>query len=138
MMPHDPPNTPQLRRTARTGAGPDAEHRLKALARLDRLDALANRMDRAFRIPFTHIRFGWDSVVGLVPGVGDTAALIPSLYILHQAHDMGAPKPLLARMAGNIGIDWVVGLMPLVGDLLDIGVKSNTRNVALLRQHLGA
>jgi hypothetical protein len=106
------------------------------LRRLDRLDALAARMDRAFRIPFLPIRFGWDSILGLVPGVGDTLALAPAFYILQQAHSMGASRPVLPRMSANIGVDWLVGLVPLVGDLFDVRVKSNTRNTALLRQHL--
>ncbi len=105
-------------------------------ARLDRLERLARRMDRAFRIPLTQIRFGWDSILGLLPGVGDTLALAPSIYILREAREMGASSAVLARMAANVGIDWLVGLVPLVGDILDVGVKSNTRNVALLRQHL--
>jgi len=105
--------------------------------RLDRLDTLAYRMDRAFRIPMTQIRFGWDGLIGLVPGVGDTLALAPAAYILNEARDMGASKSVLARMVANIGIDWVVGLVPFAGDILDVAVKSNTRNVALLRAHLG-
>ena len=105
-------------------------------ARLDRLERLARRMDRAFRIPLTQIRFGWDSILGLLPGVGDTLALAPSIYILREAREMGASSAVLARMAANVGIDWLVGLVPLVGDILDVGVKSNTRNVALLREHL--
>jgi len=116
---------------------PDSAARHADLAsRLDRLDALAQRMDAAFRIPFTRIRFGWDGILGLLPGVGDTLAVAPAIYIVQQAHDMGASRLLLARMSTNIGIDWLVGLVPLVGDILDVGVKSNARNVALLRQHL--
>ncbi|MFU1477058.1 DUF4112 domain-containing protein [Roseovarius sp. C7] len=105
-------------------------------AELDRLDRLARRMDRAFRLPFTQIRFGWDALLGLVPGVGDTAALAPSVYILARAHKLGAPGWLLLRMATNLGVDWAVGLIPLIGDLLDIGIKANTRNVHLLRAHM--
>lgn len=104
--------------------------------RLDRLDRIAARMDRAFRIPFTPVRFGWDSVLGLVPGIGDTLALAPAGYLLHQAHRMGASRPLLARMAANTSVDWMVGLVPIVGDLFDVRVKSNTRNMALLRKAL--
>lgn len=106
--------------------------------RLDRLDALATRMDRAFRIPLTRIRFGWDGILGLVLGVGDTLTMAPAIYIVQQAHDLGASKPVLVRMAANIGIDWLVGLVPFIGDILDVGVKSNTRNVALLRDHLNS
>jgi len=104
--------------------------------RLDRLDTVARRMDRAFRIPLTPIRVGWDSILGLVPVVGDTLALAPAIFILHEARDMGASRIVQARMAANIGVDWLLGLVPVVGDLFDIGFKSNTRNVALLRDHL--
>ncbi|MEB8389180.1 DUF4112 domain-containing protein [Rhodobacteraceae bacterium KMM 6894] len=104
-------------------------------ARLDHLDRVAHRMDSAFGIPGTRFRIGWDSVLGLVPGVGDTLALAPSAYILYQAHRMGAPKRLITRMMANSGFDFMVGLVPLIGDVFDMGVKSNIRNVALLRAH---
>lgn len=103
---------------------------------LARLRRLATRMDTQFRLPGTGIRFGWDAVLGLVPGVGDTLALLPSAYIMQQSHRLGAPKPLLARMALNTGIDLVIGSVPLVGDIFDIGWKSKIRNVDLLERHL--
>jgi hypothetical protein len=104
-------------------------------ARLDRLDRIAASMDSRFRIPGTSIRFGWDSVIGLVPGVGDVATLGPAGYILLEGHRMGAPKPLLGKMAVWVAADWAVGSVPLIGDLLDVGIKANRRNVALLRKH---
>ena len=121
----------------RTAPGPVTAHSEQA-RRLDRMEALAYRMDRAFRIPFTQRRFGWDSIIGLVPGVGDTLALAPAAYILREAHALGASKPVLARMVGNVGLDWLVGLVPLAGDVFDVAVKSNSRNVALLRDHLSS
>lgn len=134
------PRNPHQMPTGSGLTGPESDIETEAsslhIERMHRLDVLANRMDRAFRVPFTPIRFGWDSIVGLVPGVGDTLALAPAAYILREAHKMGASKPVLARMAGNVGIDWLVGLVPLVGDIFDVGVKSNIRNVALLREHL--
>jgi hypothetical protein len=105
-------------------------------ARLARLERLAHQMDSAFRIPGTRFRIGLDSVLGLVPGVGDTLALAPSAYILFEARRLGAPKRLITRMAANSGFDWMVGLVPLIGDVFDMGVKSNIRNVALLRAHM--
>ncbi|SLN29762.1 hypothetical protein ROJ8625_01317 [Roseivivax jejudonensis] len=106
------------------------------LARVARIERLATRMDRAFRVPGTRIRFGWDGVLGLVPGIGDTLALAPAAYILHSAYEMKVPTPLLARMGVNVAVDWAVGLVPIIGDLLDVGYKSNTRNAALLREHV--
>jgi hypothetical protein len=95
-------------------------------------------MDSMFRIPGTGIRIGLDSLLGLIPGVGDVAALGPAGYIVYSAHRMGAPKSLLARMGVNVGVDAVIGSIPLIGDIFDVGWKANRRNVALLRRHIEA
>ena len=105
-------------------------------ADLARLRKLAQKMDSAFRLPIVGVRVGWDSIIGLVPGVGDALTLVPSAFILRESHRLGAPKPLLARMVVNTGIDFAIGAIPLVGDLFDIGWKSKMRNVDLLHQHL--
>lgn len=105
---------------------PDIEH----------LDRIAHVMDSALRIPGTKLRVGLDSIIGLVPGVGDAAALLPALYIIATGYRMGAPKHVLGRMAVNTGIDTVVGAVPLLGDLFDAGFKSNRRNVAILKDHV--
>ncbi len=104
--------------------------------RLQELERLAHRMDKAFHLPIINVRVGWDSILGLVPGVGDALALAPASYILFSGYRMGASAPTLARMAANVGIDAVIGSVPLVGDLFDVGWKANLRNVALLRRHL--
>ncbi|MGR3321974.1 MAG: DUF4112 domain-containing protein [Pseudooceanicola sp.] len=103
--------------------------------RIDRLDRLAERLDAAFRIPGTSIRVGWDSILGLLPGVGDVAALVPGGYIILEAHKLCLPKRKLARMGVNTGIDWAIGSVPLIGDIFDVGFKANRRNVALIREH---
>ncbi|SFB13040.1 protein of unknown function [Poseidonocella pacifica] len=105
-------------------------------AELLRIERLAERMDSAFRIPMTGIRIGWDSILGLIPGVGDTAALLPAAYILHKSYRLGAPPAVLGRMGINTAADWLLGSIPLVGDIFDIGFKGNRRNAALLRKHL--
>ena len=105
-------------------------------ARVARLEALAHSLDSRFRLPGTRIRFGWDAILGLVPGLGDIATLGPAAYIWMEAHRMGVPTGMKVRMAGNIGLDWLVGSVPLIGDLLDVGLKANRRNVALLKEHL--
>ncbi len=104
--------------------------------RLDRLEGLARQLDSAFRIPGTRIRMGYDSLIGLIPGIGDVAAFVPGAYIIYESHRMGVPRSLLAQQVANIGIDTVVGSVPLIGDLFDVGWKANRRNVALLRTHL--
>ncbi|MGI3164758.1 DUF4112 domain-containing protein [Pseudooceanicola sp. 200-1SW] len=110
--------------------------RAEALARLHRLDRLAHRMDRAFRLPGTGIRFGWDSILGLLPGLGDTVTLAPAAWIILEGHRLGLPRARVAQMIGNAGIDWIIGSVPLAGDLFDVGWKGNLRNVALIRRHL--
>ncbi|MBY6200585.1 DUF4112 domain-containing protein [Maritalea mobilis] len=103
---------------------------------LERLDRLATRLDSAFRIPFTGIRIGYDGLIGLIPGVGDTLALAPAAYILLSARRLGASTPVLLRMTGTYALDYAVGLVPMLGDVFDIGFKANRRNIAFLRQHL--
>lgn len=104
--------------------------------KLQSLERLAQRMDRAFRIPGIGLRVGWDSIAGLVPGIGDALALAPAGYIIYSGYQMGASTGTLARMAANTGVDALIGSVPLVGDLFDVAWKSNTRNTDLLRRHL--
>lgn len=106
------------------------------LARVERAERLARLMDRAVRLPGTRIRLGLDSILGVVPGIGDTLTLAPSLYIVSEGYRLGLPRRALARMGLNLGIDWVIGLIPLIGDIFDIGWKANLRNAALLRDHV--
>jgi hypothetical protein len=118
--------------TGRGPAGPDAEIR----AELERLDALARTLDARFRIPLTGFRIGLDGLIGLIPGIGDTLALLPSGYLVARGWQLGARKRTLVRMGANTAVDYLVGLVPLVGDVLDIGYKGNLRNVALLRAEI--
>lgn len=99
------------------------------------LELLAKWMDSVFKIPGLGIRFGLDSLIGLIPGLGDTATSVVSLYILNAASRYGASRATIARMAANIAIEYVIGSIPLVGDLFDVYWKSNKRNVELLRRH---
>ena len=92
-------------------------------------------LDSAFRIPGLGVRFGLDALVGLIPGVGDTLTSLASLYILNAGQRDGVPRVTLVRMALNIAIDYLLGAVPLVGDVFDVYWKANLRNVALLRKH---
>lgn len=103
---------------------------------LTRIRALATLLDNAFRIPGTNFRIGWDSVIGLIPGVGDVASGIASASIVGYAVRLGVRKRVLARMLANLGIDVTIGAIPLIGDLFDAAFKSNMRNVALLEREL--
>src|SRR5688572_20002211 len=80
-----------------------------------RLDAVARLMDNAFRVPGTNIRFGADALLNIVPGAGTVLATGVSAYLVWEAHQLGAPKSLMARMAANVGIDAAISMVPVVG-----------------------
>lgn len=103
---------------------------------LDHLDRLSTRLDSQFRFPGTSLKFGWDTVLGILPGVGDAATAIPATYLLYKGYQLGARKRTVARMAVNTGVDLTIGAIPLLGDVFDLYFKSNNRNIALLRQDL--
>ena len=100
------------------------------------LELLAQWMDTAFEIPGFGIRFGFDAILGLIPGLGDTATSLISLYILHAARRYGISRVTMLRMAANIALDYLVGSVPLLGDIFDVYWKANVKNVALLRRHV--
>jgi hypothetical protein len=98
------------------------------------LDQLSRVMDGLFRIPGTGWRIGLDALVGLIPGVGDFATTAVSLYILAAGVRYRVPKVTLLRMASNIAVDYLLGSVPIVGDLFDAAWKSNQMNVELLKR----
>lgn len=107
-------------------------------AELAHLTRLSRALDAAVRVPGTNLRLGLDPLLGLVPGLGDWAGALASGYILIRAARLGAARSTLLRMAGNIGVDLLVGTIPVLGDIFDMGWRANERNVALLREHLAA
>ena len=100
------------------------------------LERIAHWMDEAFRVPGTDIRFGLDPLLGLIPGVGDMASGAVTLYLIGKARTLGVPFPTILRMIWNFVLDWIVGTIPLLGDVFDVGFKANRRNVELLKRHL--
>lgn len=102
---------------------------------LDVLRRWARLFDSAFRIPGTNIRFGIDPIIGLVPGVGDLASPVLSLFMIWQGARMRVPKIVLARMVFNAVIDALSGVVPVAGDLFDFGWKATEWNLALLERH---
>ena len=97
------------------------------------LDNLAFYLDDLFRIPGVGWRFGLDAIIGLVPNVGDTLTSFASFYILLAGVRYGVPKITLLRMAFNIGLDYVVGSIPILGDAFDFVWKANKQNMELIR-----
>jgi hypothetical protein len=103
--------------------------------RLADVEALARWLDYAFVLP-GGFRFGFDGIIGLIPGVGDLLDALISLYIVYRAFQLGLPKVTIARMVLNIGIDGVIGAVPLLGDVFDFVFKANLRNYELMRDHM--
>lgn len=97
---------------------------------LRRARALANWLDAKFSV--MGVRFGLDSLIGLVPVVGDTLTALASTYPIWvaQRHDLG--RTVQTRMAFNIMVDWLPGLVPVVGDVFDVVYKANLKNLKLL------
>jgi hypothetical protein len=97
------------------------------------LETLSTYLDGLFRVPGTGWKFGLDALIGLVPNVGDMATSLLSFYILIAGARYGVPKITLLRMAFNIGLDYVVGAIPFVGDAFDFVWKANKQNMDLIR-----
>lgn len=105
-------------------------------ARLKRVRAVAQVMDTRLKFPLVPVRFGLDSVIGLVPVVGDVASWAVAGWIVAESRRLGAPPEVVGRMLANNVVDFTIGLVPLAGDLLDVGFRANTRNVRLLEEAL--
>jgi hypothetical protein len=103
-------------------------------AQLRRIEKLAHLFDAQFSIPGTKMRIGWDGLIGLIPGVGDTLTLLPQLYLLYEATRMKLGTAVILKMLLNILIDWLIGTIPVVGDLFDVAFKSNLRNAKIVAE----
>jgi len=101
-----------------------------------RIEAMEVLLERSFVIPGTNYPIGLDSIVGLVPVVGDFITAAMGAYIVWEARNLGLPKWKLWRMAGNIAFDTAVGAVPVVGDAIDLAFRSNSRNLKIVRKHL--
>jgi hypothetical protein len=105
-------------------------------ARLARLRRLAWMIDGVFSIPGTRVRFGLNSMIGLLPVGGDAVLGALSLYIVYEAGRLGLPAHKLARMVANVGVEVLGGSVPLVGDLFDMALKANLRNLSIIENHM--
>lgn len=103
---------------------------------LERLDRFSYWTDSNIRVPFTKFRFGLSPLIGLIPGIGDFAGLILSLYVLYEARKVGADGTVQRKMIRNMLIEFVGGLTPVLGDAFDAVYKANTKNTDLLRRYL--
>lgn len=102
----------------------------------NRVEAMEKVLERAFVIPGINKPIGLDSLVGLIPVVGDIATALMGAYIVWEARNLGMSKVQLTRMAANVGIDTALGAIPFAGDLFDFLWRSNSRNLKIVIKHL--
>jgi len=101
-----------------------------------RVEAMERVMEGLFVIPGTNRKVGMDVVLDLLPFAGSTIAAAIGGWMAWEARNLGMSKTQVARMAGNIGIDWAFGMIPWVGAIPDLFFRSNTRNLRIIRKHL--
>ncbi len=101
-----------------------------------RVEALEKLLERSFVIPGINRPVGLDAVAGLVPVAGDAITAIMGLYLVWEARNLGMPKWKLWKMAGVVGVDSLLGAVPLVGDVFDFFFRSNSMNLKTIKAHL--
>ncbi len=111
-----------------------SKQELKQIEIEENLETLSRYLDGLFKVPGVGWKFGLDSLIGLIPNVGDISTSLVSFYILVAGVRYGVPKITLLRMAFNIGLDYVVGSIPFIGDAFDFFWKSNKQNMDLIRE----
>ncbi|MAI65827.1 MAG: hypothetical protein CL600_13315 [Alteromonas sp.] len=107
---------------------------VKAPSALLKAQKLANLLDTAIKLPFIPIKIGLDSIVGLIPGAGDALMLFVSLRIVWLGKSLGMPSALVAQMVKNSAIDFGLGFIPFIGDLIDVFYKANQKNVRIMER----
>jgi hypothetical protein len=101
-----------------------------------RIEAMEALLEGLFVVPGTRYRVGLDSIIGLVPIVGDLITASMGAWIVWEARNLGMSKLQITRMAANVGIDTLIGAIPFVGDAFDFFYKSNSKNLKIIRKHL--
>ena len=101
-----------------------------------RIEGLEHLLERMVVIPGINRPVGLDVILDFIPGVGPTVAAALGSYMAWEARNLGMSKWQIGRMAGNIGVDWLLGLIPFVGAVPDFFFRSNTRNLRMIKRHL--
>ena len=101
-----------------------------------RVEALERVMERMIVIPGINRPVGLDVILDLVPFAGSTAGAVLGAYMTWEARNLHMSKWQVTRMAGNVGVDWLLGLIPFVGAVPDFFFRSNSRNLRIIKRHL--
>jgi hypothetical protein len=101
-----------------------------------RVEALEHILERLVVIPGINRPVGLDVILDLVPFAGSTAGAVLGAYMAWEARNLGMSKWQMTRMAGNVGVDFLLGLIPWIGAIPDFLFRSNTRNLRIVKRHL--
>ena len=101
-----------------------------------RVEALEHLLERAFTIPGTNHKIGLDVLLDIIPGIGGMAGAALGSYMIWEARNLGMSKWQMTRMGGNVGTDFLLGLVPWIGAIPDFLFRSNTRNLRIIKRHL--
>ncbi len=101
-----------------------------------RIEGLEKLLENTFVVPVINRPIGLDAVAGLIPGIGDVITAVMGLYLVWEARNLNMPRWKLWRMAGNVGFDALLGVVPVAGDLFDFLYRSNSRNLKIIKRHL--
>jgi len=101
-----------------------------------RIEGMEHLLEGLIKIPGTNQKLGLDVILDLIPGIGDLVGAALGSYMVWEARNLGMSKAQMARMFGNVGIDFALGLIPWVGAVPDFFFRSNSRNLKIIRKHL--
>jgi len=102
---------------------------------MESFERVAKLLDSKFEIPGTKIRFGLDPILSLIPFLGDLITMIISSMLIYTMHNHGASRKVVVKMLVNVGLDTLIGAVPLAGTVFDVFYRSNDRNIRLLKEH---
>ncbi|MEO9130032.1 MAG: DUF4112 domain-containing protein [Sphingomonas sp.] len=101
-----------------------------------RIEAMEHLLEGLFTIPGTKRKIGLDVILDVIPIGGDAIGALMGAWIVWEARNLGMSKMQIARMSGNVGLDFVLGLVPIVGAIPDFFFRSNSRNLKIIHRHL--
>jgi hypothetical protein len=127
-----------MAKTTRMAPGPIGKGILgkEATAVRQRVEAMEKLMEGIITIPGTNQRIGLDVILSAIPFAGTTVAGLMGAYMVWEARNLNMPKSAVMRMMGNVGFDWLLGAVPVVGVIPDFFFRSNSRNLRIIRRHL--
>lgn len=101
-----------------------------------RIEAMEKILEGLFTIPGTKQKIGLDVILDIIPVGGSVIAAVMGSWLAWEARNLGMPRHAYVRMAGNIGVDALLGAIPWVGAIPDFFFRSNTRNLRMVKRWL--